>query len=127
MPNRRAVLGVLLAAPLAAAAPSRTLACAGCAAAIAPAEAATSRNGAHTHTRSSPMGKVYEFGCFTTAPGVTASGAPTAYHTWFAGYRWRVVSCRTCQLQLGWRFDGAGDAFYGLIPDRLQQPGRPTG
>lgn len=100
-------------------APEAVLRCRRCDHAITPASARTCRAGAHVHTRINPGGWVYAIGCFTEAPGCATTGPATTEHTWFAGHAWRVALCGACGEQLGWRFEGAGDVFWGLILDRL--------
>jgi hypothetical protein len=74
--------------------------------------------GSHVHRCTNPAGITYQFACFHTAPGCSASGMPTSEHSWFPGYLWRVAVCRKCGEHLGWAFSGAG-AFFGLITDRV--------
>jgi hypothetical protein len=78
--------------------------------------------GAHRHTFANPHGIVFEIGCFRNAPGCARVGPATDDFTWFAGYRWRIAICAGCHEHLGWRFEGTGDSFYGLILDRLVFP-----
>ena len=76
--------------------------------------------GTHRHTFANPHGLVFELGCFKNAVGCGYAGAATDEFTWFAGYRWRICFCATCLTHLGWIFSSpGGDAFHGLILDRL--------
>jgi hypothetical protein len=76
--------------------------------------------GQHYHTFANPHGIVFEIGCFRNAPGCGYIGAATDEFTWFAGHRWRVCVCAACLSHLGWLFAApSGDAFHGLILDRL--------
>jgi hypothetical protein len=77
-------------------------------------------DGGHAHGFVNPQGHVFQIGCFAAAPGCLPVGATSDYWTWFPGYAWQVVVCRSCTQHLGWRFrGGAGGDFYGLILARL--------
>lgn len=102
-------------------APEAMLRCRRCDHGVAPPSARVARAGAHVHTRINPGGWVHSFGCFAEAPGCVPVGPATTEHTWFAGYAWRVALCGGCGEHLGWRFEGAGDAFWGLILERLRE------
>ncbi len=102
------------------AAPEAMLRCRRCDHAITPASARVSRAGAHAHTRINPGGWVYQLGCFAEAPGCVATGPATTEATWFQGHAWRVALCGACGEHLGWRFEGPGDSFWGLILERLR-------
>jgi hypothetical protein len=79
--------------------------------------------GRHAHTFANPHGIVFEIGCFRRAPGCGAIGPASSDFTWFAGHRWRVCICAACLTHLGWMFlPAVGDAFYGLILERLREP-----
>jgi hypothetical protein len=80
----------------------------------------TSVDGGFEHRFANPAGIVYQIGCFEQASGVGAIGEETAEHTWFDGYTWQVVICRTCTTHLGWRYWSGEHEFFGLILDRLQ-------
>ncbi|MEM6993114.1 MAG: cereblon family protein [Myxococcota bacterium] len=84
-----------------------------------PASAST-MSGKHRHTFVNPHGHVFEIGIFDAAPGVRATGAPSAFFSWFPGYAWRVVQCGGCGCHLGWAFGDTPD-FFGLILPRLAQ------
>ena len=70
---------------------------------------------------------------FGTVNGVhvRVHGSPTAEHSWFPPYLWRMASCPTCAAHLGWAFvEVDGDAkpvFIGLILTRLKQISLPVG
>ncbi len=53
------------------------------------------------------------------ARGAENVGKPTAEFSWFAGYTWMYSVCRECATHLGWRFEGDGPSFHGLILARL--------
>jgi hypothetical protein len=75
--------------------------------------------GLHEHTRTNPHGITFRFGSFRNAQGCATSGEPIAAFTWFAGYYWRLALCGGCRIHLGWRFEGAGANFFGLVLERL--------
>jgi hypothetical protein len=102
--------------------PEPVIVCRVCGFAICHPDDAITVAGAHRHTFANPHGIVFEIGCFGNAPGCARVGAATDDFTWFAGYRWRIALCAGCHEHLGWRFEGAGDSFYGLILDRLVFP-----
>lgn len=93
--------------------------CAACGARVTHRNEAMRMSGAHRHRFTNPHGMSFGIGCFGAAPGCACTGAETAEHTWFAGYRWRIALCAACGDQLGWRFRSAGHGFFGLILDRL--------
>jgi hypothetical protein len=97
---------------------ARDLVCARCRAGVTRESARIERGGAHVHTRINPGGWVFQLGCFAEAT-CRVSDEPTEQFTWFPGHAWRVASCVACDAHLGWRFDGAGGTFFGLILDRL--------
>jgi len=73
-------------------------------------------NGSHRHVFANPLGKVFEIGCFSHAPGCMNRGSPTTECTWFAGCSWRFSLCLSCFSHLGWQYhsDLTG-SFFGLI------------
>lgn len=105
----------------------RKLVCAGCRYPVTDAGERCERAGAHEHRFTNPLGVVYDVGCFRAAPGCAPFGTPTGEHTWFPGFAWRVGLCAGCGEHLGWRFDGSGERFYGLILDRLAEGGAAEG
>jgi hypothetical protein len=74
--------------------------------------------GAHAHVFTNPAGFTFDVRCFAAADCRT-DGAPSTEATWFAGWAWQCVLCIGCRTHLGWRWERGGDAFYGLIADRL--------
>jgi hypothetical protein len=100
--------------------PERALRCARCDHALTREEARVTRGGAHRHTRLNPFGYVHDFGCFAPAEGCATVGPSTEEHTWFPGYAWTMARCGACGAHVGWRFEGAGDAFWGLLTEMLR-------
>jgi hypothetical protein len=96
--------------------------CRQCRQAITRNEERFSIQGTHRHTFANPHGLVFEIGCFRRAVGCGYAGPASDEFTWFAGYRWRVCFCSSCLTHLGWLFTATGDAFHGLILERLLEP-----
>jgi len=98
----------------------KRLFCAACRRLITSEALRISVNGAEEHSFSNPHGIEFHIACFSEAEGCGQIGVPTEEWTWFSGYRWRLAVCMDCGTHLGWGFSAdAGDAFYGLILDRL--------
>lgn len=97
----------------------RALLCAACTLPLTSDGERIDIDGAHEHTRINPHGYVFHFGCFRAAPGCATLGIPTTEDTWFRRYAWRFAHCRGCGMHIGWRFDGEGGGFFGLVLDRL--------
>ncbi len=96
--------------------------CARCSHPLTSAALAREVDGAHEHARINPIGITYRFRCFHAAPGGVVSGHPTHADSWFPGFAWRFVHCGGCQVHLGWAFsEGGGDAFFGLVSERLRE------
>jgi len=77
-------------------------------------------DGTVEHTFTNPHGIEFHLACFSAAEGCGQIGVPTEEWTWFPGYFWRLAVCVDCGTHLGWSYQSdAGDAFYGLILDRL--------
>lgn len=71
--------------------------------------------GSHTHGFTNPHGLYFEIGCFASAPGCAFSSDSSAEFSWFAGYRWRLATCRSCGTHMGWLFESKTGSFAGLI------------
>lgn len=100
----------------------RCLRCRGCGHTIARERDRINVQGTHEHHCTNPLGLCFRIGCFREAPGGAEAGEATLEHTWFAGYRWRIMLCAQCATHLGWSFHAQGqDFFYGLILDRLHR------
>ncbi len=99
--------------------PRRLLLCLQCRRPITDDEARIDVAGRHEHTCANPHGHAFHIGCFALAPGCVGVGPDESYWSWFPGYAWRLVLCRTCHIHLGWLFSMTGSHFYGLILNRL--------
>jgi hypothetical protein len=100
-------------------APRRRLLCRSCGAPVTAETERVAIDGQHVHRRTNPAGIDFEFGCFAAARGAESVGDPTPEFSWFSGYTWMYSVCRTCAAHLGWRFEGDGPSFHGLILARL--------
>ncbi|MBZ0237603.1 MAG: hypothetical protein K8M05_35130 [Deltaproteobacteria bacterium] len=76
-------------------------------------------NGAHEHTFVNPGGFVHRIGCFAVATHLGQIGRPETAFSWFPGFSWQIVVCKTCRTHLGWIYRCAGDRFTGLLLDEL--------
>jgi hypothetical protein len=103
------------------------LVCVRCASVITSTASAIEIGGLHEYTQVNPGGFVWNFRCFSTAPGCSPVGNPSSQFSWFAGYTWQVEHCSRCALHLGWRFAGTDDSFHGLITERLVEARRSDG
>ncbi len=101
----------------------RPIRCAHCGQQVSTAGQRIEQAGSHAHRFENPAGIVFRIGCFRHAPGCRRAGEATHAWTWFPGHAWSMALCIKCGTHLGWSFGpgGAGDAFYGLILDRLAE------
>lgn len=83
-------------------------------------------NGEHEHVVFNPAGRIFRIACFKDVPGAVAVGNASAQFSWFKGFTWHVALCKSCDVQVGWMFEGTGApaVFFGLIRDMLvERPG----
>ena len=53
---------------------------------------------------------------------VFIAGLPTIKDTWFPGYKWQILYCRSCHAHLGWRFSkDSGEEFYGFRHESIAE------
>lgn len=76
-------------------------------------------NGAHEHTFVNPGGFVHRIGCFAVATHLGEVGQPDPSFSWFPGFTWQIVVCKSCRTHLGWLYRCAGERFSGLLLDQL--------
>lgn len=95
--------------------------CSACRSKVTEASARAEIDGRHRHTFFNPHGLVFDIGCFSRAAGCAPVSPPTTEFTWFPGYAWRIVVCRSCGVHLGWSYhsESGGGTFFGLILDLL--------
>ena len=101
----------------------RPIRCARCGQQVSTADQRIEQAGDHAHRFENPAGIAFRIGCFRHAPGCRHAGEATYAWTWFPGHAWSMALCIKCGTHLGWSFGpaGTGDAFYGLILDRLAE------
>lgn len=99
---------------------NKKLYCRYCKQHITDIDQALSIQGAHTHTFTNPAGFIYTINCYQSAQGCVVFGERTDEFSWFAGFKWQLALCNSCQEQLGWLFSNSKQ-FYALIGDRLVQ------
>ena len=59
---------------------------------------------------------------FQAVEGAHILGPPTKEFSWFHGFFWNYVHCKSCDIHLGWFFqDGKNESFFGLIKTRLKE------
>ena len=97
--------------------------CARCGQTVSTSNQRIDRAGAHEHRFENPAGFAFRIGCFRHAPGCRCVGEATLEWTWFPGHAWSVALCRQCGHHLGWGYGpgATGEAFFGLILDRLAE------
>lgn len=97
--------------------------CGHCGQRVTTTDQRTDQAGAHEHRFENPARIVFRIGCFRRAPGCRAVGEATLAWTWFPGHAWSVALCTRCGAHLGWSYapGATGDAFHGLILDRLSE------
>ncbi len=101
--------------------PDNVIRCARCGNEVTKAACRIRVHDLHEHSQVNPHGYIWQFGCFSAAPGVRPVGVPSDEFSWFAGASWQIVHCASCDLHLGWRFSFPDQAFFGLIVDRVYE------
>jgi hypothetical protein len=76
--------------------------------------------GRHDHSFRN-LGYLVQLGCFRDAPGCFGVQGISHGYSWFRGYAWQIQVCRKCYTQLGWKYMGDKDSFYGLIFKTLKE------
>ncbi|KAG5885420.1 hypothetical protein JTB14_036069 [Gonioctena quinquepunctata] len=64
-----------------------------------------------------PGGHVYETVTVLNAQNFQLDGRPSKQFSWFPGYAWTTMHCKSCSNHLGWRFTSTilrPKCFYGL-------------
>ncbi|KAJ8956095.1 hypothetical protein NQ318_016548 [Aromia moschata] len=64
-----------------------------------------------------PGGHVYETVTVMNAQNFQLVGNPSKQFSWFPGYAWTIMQCKSCNNHLGWRFTSTmlrPSCFYGL-------------
>ena len=79
--------------------------------------------GAHDYTFGN-LGYPVRLGCYLNAPGCVGTGRVSNGYSWFRGYAWEIQLCNKCYSQLGWKYMGPEESFYGLIFGMLREKNR---
>ncbi|XP_072382319.1 protein cereblon [Diabrotica undecimpunctata] len=64
-----------------------------------------------------PGGHVYETVTVMKAQNFKLEGNPSTQFSWFPGYAWTIMQCKSCENHLGWKFSSdllRPSSFYGL-------------
>jgi hypothetical protein len=67
------------------------------------------------------FGGIVRLGCYRNAPGCVGVERISNGYSWFRGYSWQIQLCRNCYTQLGWKYLGRDDGFYGLVFKMLRE------
>jgi hypothetical protein len=98
--------------------------CGACGAQISSVQHRIEVHGSHDHRFINPAGLLFHIGCFAEAVGCRIVGPDSVEYPWFPGFAWRYAMCGSCGQHLGWHFRSDGKpSFFGLVLDRLIQPG----
>ncbi|KAF0718494.1 Aste57867_1663 [Aphanomyces stellatus] len=107
--------------------------CAGCATTLADTRdiflQQDAVDGSPVSTFVNPHGSIHQILTMHSVPMtlVRPHGEPTLADTWFPGYTWQCISCRTCANFLGWRYEAAPmllddphpRVFFGLLRNAI--------
>ena len=67
------------------------------------------------------LGYPIVLGCYRHAPGCVGINRVSHGYSWFRGYAWDIQLCENCHTQVGWKYMGPKDIFYGLVFKMLQE------
>jgi hypothetical protein len=79
--------------------------CAWCGIFITHAGALTKVDGADQHSFINPSGILCNFRTFRLCENVIIDEDLYLEHSWFPGYGWRFLTCKSCLHHLGWKYD----------------------
>ena len=94
--------------------PDKDLVCAECKHSVTNVSERIEVFGRHDHSFGN-LGYPVQLGCFRDAPGCMGVQGISRGYSWFRGYAWQIQVCRKCYTQLGWKYMGENESFYGLI------------
>ncbi len=102
--------------------------CSHCGTFITDSGALTAINGATEHSYVNPAGIRCNFKTFVYCENVVIHEDLFIEHSWFPGYGWRFLICKSCLLHLGWKYDAVSesrpsDGFFGVLIDSVQPVG----
>jgi hypothetical protein len=67
------------------------------------------------------LGYLVQLGCYRNAPGCVGINRVSNGYSWFRGYAWDIQLCENCYTQVGWKYMGPEDSFYGLVFKMLHE------
>ncbi|XP_064480332.1 protein cereblon-like [Ornithodoros turicata] len=72
-----------------------------------------------------PHGYVHEMITVRRAKGVYWNGRPSSEYSWFPGYAWTILHCRSCHCHVGWKFTAVEKnllplKFWGLCRSAIK-------
>ncbi len=67
------------------------------------------------------LGYLVRLGCYRNAPGCVGINRVSHGYSWFRGYAWDIQLCEKCYTQVGWKYMGPEDSFYGLVFKMLRE------
>lgn len=72
-----------------------------------------------------PHGYVHEMITVRRAKGVYWNGRPSSQYSWFPGYAWTILHCRSCHSHVGWKFTAVEKnllpvKFWGLCRSAIK-------
>lgn len=99
---------------------SKVFLCLQCSLAVSTSDRIIEIDGRRRHRFVNPMGIPFDFMTFMSCPGAAPVGPPTAEHTWFPGYAWRLALCHGCGSHLGWHYSRevptqGPSEFWGIL------------
>lgn len=105
--------------------------CSRCGTFITHSGAVTRLHGSENHSFVNPAGVLCNFLTFSHCENVLEHEELYVQHSWFAGYGWRFLMCRSCFQHLGWKYDAvkAGlnpRSFFGLLVEAVEPAQPPT-
>lgn len=80
--------------------------------------------GKQDHSFVNPTGIQCNFKTFSQCKNVAVDQEIYLQHSWFRGYGWRFVMCRTCWQHLGWKYDAVEQgatppSFFGILVETV--------
>ena len=76
--------------------------------------------GSHERQVRNPGGLEFRIACFAAIAGGVGVGGFRLQESWFHGYRWRYLVCRSCVAHIGWDYRSPKpDRFQAVIVSRV--------
>ena len=98
--------------------------CSRCGTFICDSDSLISIQGKQDHSFVNPAGVQCNFKTFGQCENVAVGQEIYLQHSWFRGFGWRFVMCRTCRQHLGWKYDAAergavSRGFFGILVETV--------